>query len=96
MVGTGTAIRVWCVSVHVLTYLSVTLICFYRNVRIDTTLNKQMFAQGVRNIQKRVRVRLERRRDEDEEATEKMYTLVKYVEVSDFKGLQTQNVVTEA
>lgn len=76
--------------------LSVTLICFYRNVRIDTTLNKQMFAQGVRNIQKRVRVRLERRRDEDEEATEKMYTLVKYVEVSDFKGLQTQNVVTEA
>ena len=92
----GAAIRVWCVSVLVLTYLSVTLICFYRNVRIDTTLNKQMFAQGVRNIQKRVRVRLERRRDEDEEATEKMYTLVKYVEVSDFKGLQTQNVVTEA
>jgi large subunit ribosomal protein L31e len=68
----------------------------YRNVRIDTTLNKQMFAQGVRNIQKRVRVRLERRRDEDEEATEKMYTLAKYVEVSDFKGLQTQNVVSEA
>jgi hypothetical protein len=68
----------------------------HRNVRIDTTLNKQMFSQGVRNVQKRVRVRLERRRDEDEEATEKMYTLVKYVEVSDFKGLQTQNVVTEA
>jgi large subunit ribosomal protein L31e len=55
-----------------------------------------MFSQGVRNVQKRVRVRLERRRDEDEEATEKMYTLVKYVEVADFKGLQTQNVVSEA
>lgn len=72
------------------------LVKSHRNVRIDTTLNKQMFSQGVRNVQKRVRVRLERRRDEDEEATEKMYTLVKYVEVSDFKGLQTQNVVSEA
>lgn len=85
-----------------MTYVTLCLLDFWmwfgvhRNVRIDTSLNKQMFAQGVRNVQKRVRVRLERRRDEDEEATEKMYTLVKYVEVSDFKGLQTQNVVSEA
>jgi large subunit ribosomal protein L31e len=76
-----------------LSYLYVLFIyVFIRNVRIDTTLNKQIWSQGVRNVQKRIRVRLERRRDEDEEATEKMYTLVKYVEVADFKGLQTQNV----
>ena len=69
----------------------------------------------MRNVAKRVRVRLERRRDEDEEATEKvncmhidtmfgliifllvcvkLYTLVKFVEVDSFKGLQTENVDT--
>ena len=32
------------------------LVKSHRNVRIDTTLNKQMFSQGVRNVQKRVRV----------------------------------------
>ena len=62
---------------------------------------------GIRNVAKRIRVRLERRRDEDEEAKEKvfivffyclyitlfqLYTLVKHVQVADFKGLQTQNV----
>mmetsp|Transcript_12996 Transcript_12996/g.9063 ORF Transcript_12996/g.9063 Transcript_12996/m.9063 type:complete len:121 (+) Transcript_12996:36-398(+) len=62
------------------------------NVRIDTALNKYMWSMGIRNVPKRVRVRLERRRDEDEEASEKLYTLVKHVQVSDFKGLQTEVV----
>lgn len=35
-------------------------------------LNKHLWSQGVRNVPKRVRVRLERRRDEDEEAKEKV------------------------
>lgn len=35
-------------------------------------LNKQIWSQGIRNVPKRIRVRLERRRDEDEEATEKV------------------------
>ena len=50
------------------------LICisFHRNVRVDTMLNKQIWSQGIRNVPKRIRVRLERRRDEDEEATEKV------------------------
>eukprot|EP00602_Paraphysomonas_sp_CaronLab_P008125 CAMPEP_0185017246 /NCGR_PEP_ID=MMETSP1103-20130426/218_1 /TAXON_ID=36769 /ORGANISM="Paraphysomonas bandaiensis, Strain Caron Lab Isolate" /LENGTH=120 /DNA_ID=CAMNT_0027546557 /DNA_START=45 /DNA_END=407 /DNA_ORIENTATION=+ len=63
-----------------------------KNVRVDTMLNKHIWSQGVRNVPKRIRVRLERRRDEDEEATEKLYTLVKYVQVADFHGLQTTNV----
>mmetsp|Transcript_6282 Transcript_6282/g.6567 ORF Transcript_6282/g.6567 Transcript_6282/m.6567 type:complete len:121 (+) Transcript_6282:96-458(+) len=63
-----------------------------KNVRIDTMLNKHIWSQGIRNVPKRIRVRLERRRDEDEEATEKLYTLVKYVQVSNFHGLQTENV----
>jgi len=62
------------------------------DVRIDTQLNKHLFSQGVRNVPKRVRVRLSRRRNEDEDAKEKLYTLVKYISVErgGFKELQTE------
>eukprot|EP01041_Mallomonas_annulata_P004330 gene4330-8618_t len=63
-----------------------------KDVRVDTALNKFIWSQGVRNVPKRIRVRLARRRNEDEEATEKLYTLVTYVPVVDFKGLETKNV----
>ena len=37
--------------------------------------------------------RLSRKRNEDEDAKEKLYTLVQLVEnISSFKGLQTENV----
>ena len=62
------------------------------DVRIDTTLNKHVWSQGVRNVQKRIRVRLSRRRNEDEEAKEKLYTVVTFVPIKDFKGLQTEAV----
>lgn len=39
---------------------------------MDTLLNKYVWSQGVRNVPKRIRVRLERRRDENDEATEKV------------------------
>lgn len=42
------------------------------DVRIDTTLNKHVWSMGVRNVAKRIRVRLSRRRNEDEEAKEKV------------------------
>jgi len=63
-----------------------------KDVRIDTKLNKYIWSQGVRNVPVRVRVRLSRKRNEDEEAEEKLYTLAQLVEVSSFKGLQTENV----
>jgi len=62
------------------------------DVRIDTSLNKHVWSQGVRNVQKRIRVRLSRRRNEDEEAKEKLYTVVEFLPCKDFKGLQTENV----
>mmetsp|Transcript_61406 Transcript_61406/g.107878 ORF Transcript_61406/g.107878 Transcript_61406/m.107878 type:complete len:118 (-) Transcript_61406:112-465(-) len=62
------------------------------DVRIDTTLNKFVWSQGVKNVPTRIRVRLSRRRNEDEDAKEKLYTLVSHVEVKDFKGLQTETV----
>ena len=58
-----------------------------KDVRIDTSLNKFLWSKGIRNVPTRVRVRLSRRRNEDEDAKEKMYTLVQHVPVESFKGL---------
>merc|ERR1712126_476908 len=66
-----------------------------KDVRIDTRLNKHIWSQGVRNVPFRVRVRLARMRNEDEDSTNKLYTLVTHVSVATFKGLQTENVSTE-
>ncbi|OQR99108.1 60S ribosomal protein L31 [Achlya hypogyna] len=62
------------------------------DVRIDAKLNKFIWSQGVRNIPYRVRVRLSRKRNDDENAKEKLYTLVQHVQVATYKGTQTENV----
>ncbi len=66
------------------------------DVRIDTRLNKAIWAQGVRGTPFRMRVRLARMRNEDEDSVHKLYTLVTHVTVAKggFKGLQTENVET--
>merc|ERR1719331_589920 len=66
-----------------------------KDVRIDTKLNKAVWAQGVRNVPKRIRVRFSRKRNEDEDAKEKMFTLVQHVPVESFKNLQTEVVRDE-
>ena len=48
-----------------------------------------------RNPPFRVRVRLSRRRNDDEDSPNKLYTLVTYVPVESFKELQTENVESE-
>ena len=40
----------------------------HEDVRIDTKLNKFLWSNGVRNVPRRVRVRLSRKRNEDEDA----------------------------
>lgn len=45
-----------------------------------------------RNVPFRIRVRLARRRNEDEDSPNKLYTLVTYVPVATFKRSQTLNV----
>merc|ERR1712203_632774 len=65
-------------------------------VRIDTRLNKHIWSQGVRGVPFRIRVRLARMRNEDEDSAHKLYTLVSHVNVATFKGLQTENVETAA
>merc|ERR1719274_440561 len=49
------------------------------DVRVDTKLNKFLWSNGIRNVPKRVRIRMSRKRNEDEDAEEKMYTLVQHV-----------------
>nr|XP_051700885.1 60S ribosomal protein L31-like [Oryctolagus cuniculus] len=62
------------------------------DVCIDTRLNKAVWAKGIRNVPYRIHVRLSRKRNEDEDSPNKLYTLVTYVPVTTFKNLQTFNV----
>ncbi len=56
------------------------------DVRVDTRLNKQIWSKGIRHVPFRVRVRLSRKRNEDEDSVHKLYTHVTFVPVLDFKG----------
>jgi len=64
------------------------------DVRLDPKLNQQVWAQGIKTVPHRIRVKLERRRNDDESAKEKLYTFATHVPVTSFKGLQT--VVVDA
>ena len=56
-----------------------------KDVRISPPLNQAIWARGVRSPPNRVRVRLERKRNDDENAKEKLYVLASYVEgITDF------------
>merc|ERR1712091_2462 len=63
-----------------------------QDVRIDSELNKQIWANGSQNVPRKIRVRLARKRNDDEESKHKLYTLVTYVPVDTLKGLSTTNV----
>lgn len=62
------------------------------DVRVDPKLNKSIWSNGIRNVPRRVRVRMSRRRNESEDAKSPLYTLVTLVPVADFKGLQTETI----
>ena len=57
-----------------------------KDVRLDTNVNKFVWSKGVRNVPHNIRVQLSRKRNEDEDAKEKTYTLVT---VSDDQGNTT-------
>lgn len=58
-----------------------------KDVRVDQDLNKAVWSRGVRNVPYRIRVRIERRRNEDEDAKEELYSYVTFVDVPTFKGV---------
>ncbi|MES1910309.1 MAG: hypothetical protein MHM6MM_002927 [Cercozoa sp. M6MM] len=66
--------------------------------RVDQEVNKFIWSKGIRNVPRRIRVRLCRRREEadgEEEAASKLYTDIKLVHVESFKGLVAQKVDDE-
>merc|ERR1712072_1047166 len=62
------------------------------DVRIDSKLNNKIWAKGVRNVPFRIRVRLSRRRNQDDDSVNRLYTLCQFIPVTTFKGLLTENV----
>uniref|UniRef100_A0A673UQU4 Large ribosomal subunit protein eL31 n=1 Tax=Suricata suricatta TaxID=37032 RepID=A0A673UQU4_SURSU len=62
------------------------------DVRIDTRLNKAVWAKGIRNVPYRIHVWFSRKGNEDEASPNKLYTSVTYVPVTTFKNLQPANV----
>jgi large subunit ribosomal protein L31e len=65
------------------------------DVRVDPALNKALWSRGVRNVPHRIRVRIARKRNDDEDAKHKLYSYVTYVPVASFKGLETAVVDDE-
>lgn len=62
------------------------------DVRIDPSLNKKVWEQGVKGVAYRIRVRISRRRNDEEGAKEKLYSYVQAVNVKNPKGLATEVV----
>lgn len=61
------------------------------DVRIDTKLNQFIWSSGVRNLPKKVRVRVTRKRNESEnEKKSEWFTLVQHVDIDDFAGRLTE------
>ena len=51
------------------------------DVRVDPALNRFIWSNGIRYLPRRVRVRFQRKKNDDEEAKEKFYTLAQHIEV---------------
>ena len=65
------------------------------DIRLDPKLNQAVWERGIKSVPHRIRVRLERKRNDDENAKEKLFTYVSHVPVTSFKGLETTVVEAE-
>ncbi|KAG6736805.1 hypothetical protein POPTR_018G070100v4 [Populus trichocarpa] len=63
-----------------------------KDVRVDVKLNKHIWSRGIRSVPRRIRVRISRRRNDDEDAKEELYSLVTVAELppEGTKGLGTK------
>ncbi|KAF9231766.1 ribosomal protein L31e-domain-containing protein, partial [Melanogaster broomeanus] len=79
-----------------------------KDVRVDPKLNQALWAQGIKTVPHRIRVKLERectssiiiarsllRRNDEENAKEKLYTYASHVPLLLLQALQTTVVDTE-
>ena len=54
-----------------------------QDVRVDPGLNRFIWSNGIRSLPRRVRVRFNRKKNDDEEAKEKFYTLAQHIPCPD-------------
>lgn len=66
-----------------------------KDVRLDPQLNKKVWEAGIKGVPFRLRVRISRKRNDEEGAKEKLYSFVQAVNVKEPKGLQT-SVIEDA
>ncbi|CAJ2500414.1 Uu.00g032670.m01.CDS01 [Anthostomella pinea] len=59
------------------------------DVRVDPQLNKKVWECGIKGVPYRMRIRISRRRNDEEDAKEKLYSYVQAVNVKNPKGLVT-------
>ena len=60
-----------------------------KDVRLDPQLNKKMWECGIKGVPHKIRVRISRKRNDEEDARERLYSYVQAVNVENPKGLQT-------
>merc|ERR1711998_773649 len=61
------------------------------DVRVDTALNQFLWKKGVRNVPRLVRIRVSRKKNEEDDAKTPFYSHVQLLHVESFAGLQTEN-----
>lgn len=67
------------------------------DVRIDPKLNQFMWSQGIRNLPRKVRVRVSRKRNEEESKSgNEWYSLVQHVQVENFSEKLTEKAKVSA
>lgn len=64
------------------------------DVRLDPQLNKEVWKQGIKGVPYRLRVRISRKRNDEEGAKHKLFSFVQAVNVKNPKGLHTTLVYT--
>ncbi|KAF7845995.1 hypothetical protein BT93_L5682 [Corymbia citriodora subsp. variegata] len=65
------------------------------DVRLDPQLNKKVWESGIKGVPFRLRVRISRKRNDEEGAKEKLYSYVQAVNVGRTEGKGLQTIVVE-
>lgn len=60
-----------------------------KDVRLDPQLNKKVWEAGIKGVPFRLRVRISRKRNDEDGAKERLYSYVQAVNVKNPKGLST-------
>ncbi|KAL0035005.1 hypothetical protein WJX79_005845 [Trebouxia sp. C0005] len=62
------------------------------DVRVDVKLNKAVWSRGIRNVPIKLRIQISRKRNDDEDAKEDMYSYVTVADDQQYKGKGTEVV----